>query len=136
MNQHDLWVPTLKAEWVAVHQKCYERFEERMQVMHRYLATRPADFDGLAIKQYVLGQAQKMLTRFREAIDKEDFTACVVLRRGLESWSPFLENYLAAVNLQATSRGTEYNRDPKFPNLRPIWSEDKRVNDDACNWNS
>ena len=107
-----------------------------MQAMHRYLATRPADFDGLAVKQYIFGQAQEMLTRFREAIDSEDFTACVVLRRGLESWSPFLENYLAAVNLQETNRGTEYNRDPEFPNLRPIWSESKRVNDDACDWNS
>ena len=123
-------------EWIAFHQKCYERFEERMQAMHRYLATRPADFDGLAIKQYVFRQAQEMLTRFREAIDREDFIACVVLRRGLESWSPFLENYLAAVNLQETNRGTEYNRDPEFPNLRPIWSESKRVNDDACDWNS
>ena len=123
-------------EWVTLHQKCYERFEERMQAMHRYLVTRPADFDGLAVKQYVFRQSQDMLTRYREAIDRKDFTACVVLRRGLENWSPFLENYLAAVNIQVTNRGTEFNRDPEFPNLRPIWSEQKRVDDDVCDWNS
>ena len=123
-------------EWVALHQKCYERFEERMQAMHRYLATRPSDFDGLAVKQYVLQQALEILNRFREAIDKEDFTACVVLRRGLESWSPFLDHYLAAVNLQETKHGIESNRDPEFPDLKPIWSEHKRVDDDACDWNS
>lgn len=123
-------------EWVTLHQKCYERFEERMQAMHRYLATRPADFDGLAVKQYVLGQAQEMLIHFREAIKRKDFTACVVLRRGLESWSPFLDHCLAAVNLQETHRGTEYNRDPEFPDLKPMWSEHKRVDDDACDWNS
>lgn len=107
-------------EWITLHEKYYERFEEHMQAMHRYLATRPADFDGLAVKQYVLRQAQEILSRYREAIDKEDFTACVILHTGLESWSPFLPHYLAAVNLQATNRGTEYNRDPEFPNLKPI----------------
>ena len=122
-------------EWIALHKKCYERFKERMQAMHRYLATRPADFDGLAVKQSVLRLAQDMLDYYQEAINREDFTACVVLRRGLENWSPFLENYLAAINLQATNRGTEYNRDPEFPNLKPIWSEGKRVNDDVCDWN-
>ena len=123
-------------EWIALHQKCYERFEERMQAMHRYLATRPADFDGLAVKQYVLRLAQEVLDHFREAIDKEDLTTCVVLRRGLESWSPFLQHYLAAVNLHETNRGIESNRDPEFPDLRPIWSEHKRTDDDACDWNS
>ena len=123
-------------EWLALHQKCYERFEERMQAMHRYLATRSPDFDGLAVKQYVLQQAQEILSRFREAIDEEDFTACVVLRRGLESWSLFLQHYLAAINLQETNRGTEFNRDPEFPDLKPIWSEPKRVDNDVCDWNS
>ena len=77
-------------EWVTLHQKCYERFEERMQAMHRYLATHPVNFDGLAVKQYVLRLAQDILTRYQEAIDKEDLTACVVLRRGLESYCLFL----------------------------------------------
>lgn len=117
-------------EWVTLHKKCYERFKERMQAMHRYLATRPADFDGLAVKQYVLRLAQEMLDRFGEAIDRENFTDSVMLRRGLESWSPFLDHHLAVINLQETNRGTEYNRDPEFPNLEPIWSEHKRIDDE------
>ncbi|MDE0322393.1 MAG: hypothetical protein OXN27_00595 [Candidatus Poribacteria bacterium] len=117
-------------ELVTLYEKCYERFEERMQAMHRYLTTRPIDFEGLAIKHYVLRQAQEMLIRFREAIDREDVTACVILRRGLESWSPFLEHYLAAVNLQEANHVIEFSRDPEFPNLKPIWSEHERVNDD------
>ena len=117
-------------ELVTLYEKCYERFEERMQAMHRYLTTRPVDFEGLAIKHYVFRQAQEMLNRFREAIEREDFTACFILRGALESWSPFLEHYLAEVNLQVTSRGISYSRDPEFPNLKPIWSERERTNDD------
>ncbi len=107
-------------EWVTLHQKCYERFEERMQAMHRYLTTRPVDFEGLAIKHYV----------FREAIDRGDFTACIILRRGLENWSPFLEHYLAMIDLQETNYVIEFSRDPDFPNLKPIWSEHETTNDD------
>lgn len=117
-------------EWVTLHQKCYERFEERMQAMHRYLTTRPVDFEGLAIKHYVFRQAQEMLIHFREAIDREDLTACVILRRGLENWSPFLEHYLALINLQETNHTIGFSRDPDFPNLKPIWSERERANDD------
>ena len=116
-------------KWVTLHQKCYERFEERMQAMHRYLTTRPVDFEGLAIKHYVFRQAQEMLNRFREAIDREDFTACIILRRGLENWSPFLEHYLAMIDLQETNHVIEFSRDPDFPNLKPIWSEHETTND-------
>lgn len=117
-------------EWVTLHQKYYERFEERMQAMHHYLTTRPVDFEGLAIKHYVFRLTQEMLTRFREAIDREDLTACVVLRRGLESWSPFLEHYLAAVNLRETNYQITYSRDPEFPNLKPMQLEHERQDDD------
>lgn len=121
---------------MTLYEKCYERFEERMQAMHRYLTTRPVDFEGLAIKHYVLRQSQEMLIRFREAIDREDLTACVILRRGLESWSPFLEHYLAAVNLKERNHVIEFSRDPEFPNLKPLWSEHQRVNDDKYDRNS
>ena len=67
-----------------------------------------------------------MLIRFKEAIDSEDLTSCMILRRGLENWSPFLEHHLAIINLQETNHTIEFSRDPEFPNLKPIWSERER----------
>ena len=99
-----------------------------------YHASRSPDFDGIATKRFLLGQAREQIAWYRQSIDAIDFVGSVACRRALESGQPFLEHYLPAYNFRETDRGTEYKRDPTFPILPAMWSrrdpdKDERFDD-------
>ena len=64
--------------------------------MEDYLDTKPDDFDGIATKRFLLGQAREQITWYRQSIDALDFVGAVACRRALETGQPFLEHYLIA----------------------------------------
>ena len=90
--------------------------------MEGYLDSKPDDFDGIAAKRFLLGQAREQVTWYRQSIEALDFVGVVACRRALETGQPFLEHYLPAYNFRETERGTEYKRDAAFPILPPMWS--------------
>ena len=90
--------------------------------MQDYLDSKPDNFDGIAAKRFLLGQAREQVSWYRQSIDALDFVGCVACRRSLETVQSFLEHYLPAYNFRETERGTEYKRDPDFPTLLPLWS--------------
>ena len=90
--------------------------------MEDYLISKPADFDGIAVKRFLLGQAREQVSWYRQAIDALDYVGCITCRRALETGQPFLEHYLPAYNFRDTERGTEYQRDAAFPLLPKLWS--------------
>ena len=79
--------------------------------------SKPGDFDGIAVKRFLLGQARGQVSWYRQSIDALDYVGCVACRRALETGPPFLEHYLPAYNFRDTERGTEYQRDAAFPFL-------------------
>ena len=80
------------------------------------------DFDGIAVKQFLLHQAREQVSWYRQSIDALDFVGCVACRRSLETGQSFLEHYLPAYNFRETERGTEYQRDTAFPLLPKMWT--------------
>ena len=93
-----------------------------VQFMQAYLNNKPDDFDGIAVKRFLLGQAREQISWYRQAIDALDYVGSVACRRALETEQPFLDHYLPTYNFRETERGTEYKRDPDFPILPPMWS--------------
>ena len=121
--------------WVNDHTAICDRLDERVRLMEGYLDSKPGDFDGIAAKRFLLGQAREQVTWYRQSIDAIDFVGAVVCRRALETGQTFLEHYLPAYNFRETESGTEYKRDPDFPILLPLWSrrdpDDERDFEDA-----
>ena len=128
-------MPKHKINWVNDHIEICDRFDARVQLMKDYLDTKPADFDGIVVKRFLLGQACEQVAWYRQSIDALDYVGCVACRRALETGQPFLEHYLPAFNFRDTERGTEYRRDPTFPILPELWSrrdpDDETRFDDA-----
>ena len=121
-----------KINWVNDHTEICDRLDERVQLMQDYLDSKPADFEGLAVKRFLLGQAREQVTWYRQSIDALDYVGCVACRRALETGQPFLEHYLPAFNFRDTERGTEYQRDAAFPILPELWTlHDETRFDDA-----
>ena len=89
--------------------------------MQDYLTSKPEDFEGIAVKRFLLGQAREQISWYRQAIDALDYVGCVACRRALETGQPFLEHYLPALDFRDTERGTEYQRDAAFPVLPELW---------------
>ena len=83
-----------KINWVNDHTQICDRLDERVQRMQDYLDSKPDDFDGIATKRFLLGQAREQITWYRQSIDALDFVGAVACRRALESGQPFLEHYL------------------------------------------
>ena len=123
-------MPNSKINWINDHTQICDRFDERVQLMQDYLDAKPDDFDGIATKRFLLGQARDQVTWYRQSIDALNFVASVVCRRALETAQPFLEHYLPAYNFRETQRGTEYKRDPDFPTLPELWSRPDPDNDE------
>ena len=123
-------MPNPKINWVNDHTQICDRFDERVQRMQEYLDSKPDDFDGFAVKHFLLHQAHEQVACYRQAIDALDLVGCVACRRALETGQPFLEHYLPAYNFRETERGTEYKRDPDFPILPPLWSRPDPDNDE------
>ena len=111
-----------KVKWVNDHIEICDRLGERVQLMENYLNSKPDDFDGIAAKRFLLGQAREQVSWYRQSINALDFVGAVVCRRALESGQPFLEHYLPAYNFRETDRGTEYQRDAAFPLLPKMWT--------------
>ena len=127
-------MPKHKINWVNDHTQICDRLDERVHLMEGYLTSKPADFDGIAVKRFLLGQAREQVTWYRQSIDALDYVGCVTCRRALETGQPFLEHYLPAFNFRDTERGTEYQRDAAFPILPELWTrrdpdEDERFDD-------
>ena len=114
-------MPNPKINWVNAHTEICERLDERVQLMENYLNGKPDDFDGIAVKRFLLSQAREQVVWYRQSIDALDFVGSVACRRALETGQTFLEHYLPAYNSRETDRGTEYKRDPDFPILPPMW---------------
>ena len=126
--------PKFTVHWVKDHTEICDRLDARVQLMEDYLDSKPDDFDGIAVKRFLLHQAREQVVWYRQSIDALDYVSCVACRRALETGQPFLEHYLPAFNFRDTERGTEYQRDPAFPILPELWSrrdpdEDERFGD-------
>ena len=107
-------MPKHTVNWVNDHTQICDRLNARVQLMQDYLDSKPDDFDGIAVKRSLLGQAREQVTWYRQLIDALDYVGSVAYRRALESGQPFLEHYLPAYNFRETERGTEYQRDAEF----------------------
>ena len=115
-------MPKHVVNWVSDHTQICDRLDERVQLMQDYLTSKPDDFDGIAVKRFLLGQARDQVSWYRQSIDALDFVGCVACRRALEAGQPFLEHYLPAFDFRDTERGTEYRRDSAFPILPKMWT--------------
>ena len=128
-------MPNHTINWVNDHTEICDRLDARVQLMQDYLDGKPDDFDGIAVKRFLLGQAREQVTWYRQSINALDYVGCVACRRALETGQPFLEHYLPAFNFRDTERGTEYQRDAAFPILPELWSrrdpDDETRFDDA-----
>ena len=111
-----------KVKWVNDHIEICDRLDERVQLMEDYLNGKPDDFDGIAVKRFLLSQAREQVSWYRQSIEALDYVGCITCRRALESSQPFLEHYLPAYNVRDTERGTEYLRDATFPLLPKMWT--------------
>ena len=125
-------MPNPKINWVNDHTQICDRLDERLQLMQDYLDSRSPDFDGIATKRFLLGQAREQVTWYRQSIEALDFVGCVPCCRALATGQTFLEHCFPAHNFRETERGTEYKRDPAFPTLPELWSRpDETKFDDA-----
>ena len=122
-------MPRHTIPWVNDHTQICDRLNARVHLMEDYLNSKPDDFDGIAVKRFLLSQAREQVTWYRQSINALDFVGCIACRRALETGQSFLEYYLPAYNFRETERGTEYKRDPAFPILPAMWSR-RDPNDD------
>ena len=111
-----------KVKWVNDHIEICDRLDERVQLMENYLNGKPDDFDGIAVKRFLLSQAREQISWYRQSIEALDYVGCVVCRRALETGQGCLEHYLPAYNVRDTEHGTEYQRDTAFPLLPKMWT--------------
>ena len=70
-------MPNPKINWVNAHTKICDRLDERVQLMQDYLDSKSDDFDGIATKWFLLGQAREQVTWSRQSIDALDFVGAV-----------------------------------------------------------
>ena len=93
-----------KVKWVNDHIEICDRLDERVQLMEDYLDSKPDDFDGIAVKRFLLGQAREQVSWYRQSIEALDYVGCIACRRALETGQGFLEHYLPAHNVRETAR--------------------------------
>ena len=103
-------MPKHTVNWVNDHTQICDRLDARVQLMEDYLDGKPDDFDGIAVKRFLLSQAREQISWYRQSIDALNFVGCVACRRALETGQSFLEHYLPAYNFREAERGTEYKR--------------------------
>ena len=115
-------MPKYTISWVNDHIQIGDRLDERIQLMEDYLDSKPDDFDGIAAKRFLLGQAPEQVSWYQQAIEVLDFVGCAACRRALETGQSFLEHYLPTYNFRETERGTEYQRDASFSLLPKMWT--------------
>ena len=62
-----------KVNWVNDHTQICDCLDERVQLMKDYLNSKPDDFDGIAVKRFLLGQAREQGSWYRQSIEALDF---------------------------------------------------------------
>ena len=77
--------------------------------MQDYLDGKSDDFDGLAVKRFLLGQAREQVSWYRQSIDALDFVGCVACRRALESGTTLFRTLSAFKEKTMTVKTTESN---------------------------
>ena len=93
-------MPKHVVNWVSDHTQICDRLDERVQLMQDYLDGKPDDFDGIAVKRFLLHQAREQVSWYRRSINVLDYVGCVTCRRALETGQPFLEHYLPALDFR------------------------------------
>ena len=62
-------MPNHKINWINDHTQICDRLDERVQLMQDYLDSKSDDFDGIAAKRSLLGQAREQVTWYRQSIE-------------------------------------------------------------------
>ena len=52
-------MPNHTVQWVNDHTQICDRLNERVILMQDYLDSKPDEFDGIAVKRFLLGQARE-----------------------------------------------------------------------------
>ena len=52
-------MPNPRIKWVNDHTEICDRLDDRIRLMEEYLDSKPDDFDGIAAKRFLLGQARE-----------------------------------------------------------------------------
>ena len=73
-----------KIRWVNDHTEICDRLAS-VRLMQNYLDSKLGDFDGIAVKRFLLGQAREQIMWYRQSINTLDYVGCVACRRALES---------------------------------------------------
>ena len=66
-----------KVKWINDHTQICDRLDQRVQLMQDYLDSKSEDFDGYAVKRFLLSQACEQVAWYRQSIEALDFVACV-----------------------------------------------------------
>ena len=61
-------MPKHTVNWVNDHTQICDRLDARVQLMEDYLDGKPDDFDGIAVKRFLLGQAHEQISWYRHSI--------------------------------------------------------------------
>ena len=84
-------MPKHTINWVNDHTEICDRLDERVQLMEDYLDSKPDDFDGIAVKRFLLGQVREQITWYRQSIDALNFVgvspAGALWKLGKAFWS-------------------------------------------------
>ena len=83
-------MPKHTINWINDHTQICDRLDERVQRMQDYLDSKPDDFDGIATKQFLLGQAREQISWYQQTIEALDYVGSVACRRALETGQTFL----------------------------------------------
>ena len=70
-------MPKYTVNWINGHTQICDRLNERVQLMQDYLDSKPDDFDGIAAKRFLLGQAREQVSWYRQSIDALDYVGAV-----------------------------------------------------------
>ena len=73
-------MPNHTVHWINDHTEICDHLDARVQLMQDYLNSKPADFDGIAVKRFLLHQAREQVSWYRQSIDELDFVGCVALK--------------------------------------------------------
>jgi hypothetical protein len=110
-------MPNHTVQWVNDHTQICDRLNERVILMQDYLDSKPDDFDGIAVKRFLLGQAREQVSWYRQSIDTLDFVGCVACRRRPE----LIRSILAGIRIFSeqscpTAGGVCNPASPQCPN--------------------
>ena len=112
-------MPKHTFNWVNDHTQICDRLDERVQLMEDYLDSKPDDFDGIAVKRFLLSQAREQISWYRQSIDALDLwdasPAVAPSKQDRVSWSTISlpitsEKPSGAQNISAIPNSRSYPR--------------------------